>query len=204
MCSSDLGLRLGTSGAVWVDDHQRTSVPGIYAAGDCAEARHRITGAGVDLHLGTIANRQGRVAGIHIGGGDEAFPGVLGTAITRCIDLEIARTGVTEQEARDAGIDAAVTTFDSTTKAGYWPDAAPMRLRAVADRATRRLIGAQIIGGPSAGKRIDTLAMAIWNEMSVDAMVHVDLSYAPPFSGVWDPVLVAARKLAAALGGAPD
>lgn len=198
------GLRIGASGGVWVDDHQRTSLPGIYAAGDCAESTHRVTGAPVNLHLGTLANRQGRVAGINIGGGDEAFPGVLGTAITRLGGLEVARTGATTQEARDAGIDVITATFDSTTKAGYWPDATPMRVRASADRATRRLIGAQIVGGPTAGKRIDALAMAIWNEMTVDAMINVDLSYAPPFSGVWDPVLVAARKLAAALGGAPD
>ena len=127
--------------------------------------------------------------------------GVLGTVITRVHDLEISRTGVTEAQARAAGIDVAVATFEATTMAGYWPASTSMRVRAIADRATRRIVGAQIIGGPTAGKRIDAIAMAIWNEMTVDAMVNVDLSYAPPFSGVWDPVLVTARKLQSALNG---
>lgn len=195
------GLRIGASGGVWVDDHLRTSVPGVYAAGDCAEVTDRITGAAANIHLATIATKQGRIAGINIGGGDEAFPGALGTAITKVHDLEISRTGVTEAAAIAAGIDVAVTTFDATTTAGNWPAATSMRVRALADRATRRMIGAQIIGGPTAGKRIDALAMAIWNGMTVDAMANVDLSYAPPFSGTWDPVLVAARKLQAVLGG---
>ena len=195
------GLRIGESGGVWVDDHQRTSAPDVYAAGDCAEVTDRITGRPLNLHLGTIANRQGRVAGLNIGGVDEVFPGVLGTAITKVHDLEVSRTGVTEAQARNAGIDVAVATFEATTMAGNWPASTSMRVRALADRATRWIIGAQIIGGPTAAKRIDTIAMAIWNGMTVDAMVNVDLSYAPPFSGAWDPVAVAARKLQAVLGG---
>ncbi|MEX2372751.1 MAG: FAD-dependent oxidoreductase, partial [Dehalococcoidia bacterium] len=202
------GLRIGESGGVWVDDRQRTSAPGVWAGGDCAEAMHRLTGRPVNIHLGTIANRQGRIAGLDIGGGgiedSERFPGVLGTAITRVLDIEISRTGLTEAQALEAGIEGVAAEFESETAAGYWPHARPMRVRAVADRATRRLMGAQIFGGEGAAKRIDALAMAIWNEMTVDEMVNVDLSYAPPFSGVWDPVLVAARKLASALGGAPD
>jgi NADPH-dependent 2,4-dienoyl-CoA reductase/sulfur reductase-like enzyme len=195
------GIPLGESGAVWVDDHMRTKVPGVYAAGDCAEALHRVSRRPVNIHLGTIANKQGRIAGINIGGGDEAFPGVLGTAITKVCALEVARTGLTEAEARAAGFDLVAVTFDSTTAAGYWPESQPMTVKAVAERGSRRLLGAQIVGGDSAGKRIDALAMALWNEMTVDEMVNVDLSYAPPFSGVWDPVLVAARKAQAALGG---
>ncbi|MGE3855465.1 MAG: flavoprotein oxidoreductase, partial [Dehalococcoidia bacterium] len=103
-----------------------------------------------------------------------------------------------------AGIDVAVATFDATTTAHLWPGATSMRVRALADRATRRLVGAQIVGGPTAGKRIDALAMAIWNEMTVDALVNVDLSYAPPFSGTWDPVIVVGRKLQALLDGKRD
>lgn len=193
------GIPLGESGAVWVDDHMRTQVDGVWAAGDCAEATHRVSGGPVNFHLGTIANKQGRIAGINIGGGDEAFPGVLGTAITKVCGTEIARTGLTEAAARDAGFAAVASTFDSTTTAGYWPGAEPMTMKVVADRATHRLLGAQIVGGDGAGKRIDAVAMALWNEMTVEAMVNVDLSYAPPFSGVWDPVLVAARKASDAL-----
>lgn len=195
----EAGLRIGDSGGVWVDSRQRTSVPNVWSAGDCVEAIHRLSGQPVNIHLGTYANRQGRVAGLNIGGHDVTFPGVLGTAITRFEEFEIARTGLTEAAARDAGLDPVVADFNSRTGAGYWPDAGPMRIRALADRANRRLIGAQVYGGAGAGKRIDALAMAIWNEMTVDEMVHADLSYAPPFSGVWEPVLVAARQLLDAL-----
>ncbi len=193
------GIRIGESGAVWVDDHQRTSVEGVYAGGDCAESVHRLSRKPVNIHLGTYANRHGRVAGLNIGGADVAFPGVLGTAIMKVVDIEIARTGLTEREATDLGHDVVVVDFDTVTAAGYWPEARPMRMRAIADRGSRRLLGAQLFGGRSAGKRIDALALAIWNEMAVDDLVDADLSYAPPFSGVWDPVLHAARLLMSAL-----
>ena len=193
------GIRIGQSGGIWVDDHQRTSVEGVYAGGDCAESLHRLSGKPVNIHLGTYANRHGRVAGLNIGGGDLAFPGVLGTAITKVMDIEIARTGLTEREARELGDDVALAEFDARTAAGYWPESRPMRMRAIADRGSRQLIGAQLFGGRGAGKRIDALALAIWNEMTVDDLVNADLSYAPPFSGVWDPVLHAARLLQGAL-----
>ncbi|MQA00492.1 MAG: flavoprotein oxidoreductase [Dehalococcoidia bacterium] len=193
--AQDSGIPLGESGAVWVDDRQRTRVDGVWAAGDCAEATHRLTGQPVNYHLGTIANKQGRVAGINIGGGDIRFPGVLGTAITRLCDLEVARTGLTEAEARTAGLDYVTDTFSTTTTSGYWPDAERMRMKVLAERGSGRLLGAQIVGGPGAGKRIDTVAMALWNEMRVDDVSMVDLSYAPPFSGVWDPVLLGAWRL---------
>ncbi|MDA0269497.1 MAG: FAD-dependent oxidoreductase [Chloroflexi bacterium] len=193
------GLRIGESGGVWVDGHMRTSAAGVYAAGDCAESTHRISGQPVNLHLGTLANRQGRVAGFNIGGGDEVFPGVLGTAITKCLDLEIARTGLTEVEARAAGFDAVAVTFESPTKAGYWPSSTRMSVKAIGDRTSRRLLGVQIAGGPTAGKRVDAMAVALWAEMTVDDFLNADLAYAPPFSGVWDPMATAARLLQSAL-----
>ncbi|MGE3960155.1 MAG: FAD-dependent oxidoreductase [Dehalococcoidia bacterium] len=193
------GLRLGETGAVWVDDHQRASVSNVYAGGDCAESVHRLSGRPVNIHLGTYANRQGRVAGLNIGGGDEVFPGVLGTAIAKVMDIEIARTGLTEQEARGLGRDVVVTEFEANTAAGYWPESRRMRMRVIGDRGSRQVLGAQIFGGRGAGKRIDAMAMAIWNEMTADDLVNADLSYAPPFSGVWDPVLHAARLLQSVL-----
>jgi NADPH-dependent 2,4-dienoyl-CoA reductase/sulfur reductase-like enzyme len=195
------GIPLGESGAVAVDDRQHTQVEGIWSAGDCAETVHRVSGRPVNYHLGTIANKQGKIAGYNIGGRDYRFPGVLGTAITKVHDIELARTGLTAAEASDAGFDAVATTFRSTTTANYWPESSDLIMKVVADRASRRLLGTQIVGGPSSGKRIDALAIAIWNEMTVDDLVNVDLSYAPPFSGVWDPVLVAARKALSALDG---
>lgn len=194
------GIPVGESGAILVDDHQRTEIPGVWAAGDCAETRHRISGQVVNFHLGTVANKQGRVAGVNLGGGDEAFPGVLGTAVTKLCDLEIGRTGLTEAECQSLGLATVADTFESTTASGYWPAAEQMTMKAISDRTTRRLLGAQIVGGNGSAKRIDTVAMALWNEMTVDALINVDLSYAPPFSGVWDPVLVAARKARAILG----
>ena len=195
-------IPVGETGAILVDDHQRTSIPGVWAAGDCAETRQRISGQPVNFHLGTVANKQGRIAGINLGGGDAAFPGVLGTAITRVCDLEVSRTGLTETECRSLGLDVVAATFEATTTSGYWPAAERMTMKAVAERGTGRLLGAQIVGGTGAAKRIDAVAMALWNEMTVSDLVNVDLSYAPPFSGVWDPVLVAARKLERALSEA--
>ncbi len=190
------GIPLGVTGAVAVDDRQRTSIDGVWAAGDCAEARHRVSGMAANLHLGTVANKQGRVAGINLGGGTAVFPGVLGTAITKYHDIEMARTGLTTAEATAAGIDAVDAVTRSTTTAGYWPSAAPMTLKVTAERGSARLLGAQIVGGPGSGKRIDVLATGIWNEMNGHEFSMMDLSYAPPFSGVWDPVLVAARAAA--------
>src|SRR5690606_13082417 len=116
----------------------------------------------------TYANRQGRVAGLNVGGGDVTFPGVLGTAITRVMDLEISRTGLTERGARELGRDVAVAEIEANTASSYWPESRKMRLRAIADSRSRVILGAQIYGGRGAGKRIDALALAIWNEMTVD------------------------------------
>lgn len=196
------GIALGPTGAVAVDDHQRTSIEGVYAAGDCAEATHRVSGKPANFHLGTVANKQGRIAGTNIGGGDAAFPGVLGTAITKVHDLEISRTGLTEAEATGAGFDAVAAMLRSSTGAHYWPGSRPMRIRMIAERGSGRLLGAQIVGGPGAGKRIDTFATALWNGMTADELEYVDLSYSPPFSGVWEPANVAARKVGRAAGQA--
>lgn len=194
--ASAAGLPLGPTGAVAVDERQRTAIPGVWSAGDCAEAFHRVSGRAANVHLGTVANKQGRVAGINLGGDDASFPGILGTAITKYMDVEIARTGLTEEEAVTAGFKVAAATTSSTTTAGYWPTAAKLWLKVVAEQGTGRLLGAQIVGGPGAGKRIDVLATGIWNEMDGHSFSMMDLSYAPPFSGTWDAVLIAARKAA--------
>ncbi len=192
------GVPLGETGAIAVDDHQRTRVDAVWSAGDCAEATHRLTGRPANFHLGTVANKTGRVAGINLGGGDASFPGVLGTVITKVCDLEIAATGLRPEEAADAGFDVVVGEAEGTTTAGYWPGATPMRIRAVSDRDEGRLLGAQIVGGPGAGKRIDVFATAIWNRMTADDLAWTDLAYAPPFSGVWDLIHIAARRAAPA------
>src|SRR3712207_3000907 len=172
----------------------RTCAEGVWAAGDCVESVHRLSGQRVVVALGTHANKQGRVAGINIGGGYATFPGVIGTAITRICDLEAARTGLSTAEAEAAGYQFVTAVVDSTTKAGYFPGAQPIRVKMIAERRSGRLLGAQIVGREAAAKRVDALAICIWNEMGVDEILSLDLSYAPPFSPVWDPVLIAARK----------
>ncbi|MCJ7672122.1 MAG: flavoprotein oxidoreductase, partial [Acidimicrobiia bacterium] len=146
---------------------------------------------------------QGRVAGINATGGDAVFPGVLGTAASKICKYEVARTGLNELEALDAGFDAVAATIESETRAHYYPGATPIHVKVVAERATGRLLGAQIIGEEGAAKRVDVLAAAIWTGMSAGEFSSLDLAYAPPFSPVWDPVLIAARKAAEAAGRSP-
>ena len=188
------GIQLGPSGAIAVNPRMHTPHEGVWAAGDCAESRHLVSGKPVSYHLGTIANKQGRVCGINIGGGYATFPGVLGTAVSKVCEVEVARTGVSEAELGELGLEWERASVDSTTTAGYLPGAAPIRIKVLAERRSGRLLGAQIVGKEGAAKRIDVFATAIWNGMAVDEMVNMDLSYAPPFSPVWDPVLIAARK----------
>ncbi|CAN5751838.1 MAG: FAD-dependent oxidoreductase [Ilumatobacteraceae bacterium] len=190
----DAGIELGAGGAVHVDDHQATTTDGVYSAGDCAESRHLVTGEPVHIPLGTYANRHGRVAGVNMAGGDARSPGVLGTAITKLCELELALTGLSERSAVDAGLDAVSVTVDTTTHAGYLPDATQMTVRLVAERGSGRVLGAQIAGGPGAAKRIDIVAVAITAGMTVADVADLDLAYAPPFSSVWDPVAQAARE----------
>ncbi len=192
--AEEAGIPLGTSGGIAVDARMRTQVEGVWAAGDCVESVHRLSGQRMVVALGTHANKQGRVAGINIGGGYATFPGVIGTAITRMCELEAARTGLSTAEAEAAGYEFVTAVVDSTTKAGYFPGAQPIRLKMIAERRSGRLLGAQVVGREAAAKRVDALAICIWNEMGVDEILSLDLSYAPPFAPVWDPVLIAARK----------
>ncbi|HKX75446.1 MAG TPA: FAD-dependent oxidoreductase [Acidimicrobiia bacterium] len=192
------GIDLGPTGAVAVDDRQATNVEGVWSAGDCAEARNRITGRPINILLGTVANKTGRIAGTNIGGGEAHFPGVLGTAITKIGTTEIARTGLKVEEARVAGFTPVVGIARGTTTAGYWPEAEPVTVMVIADRDQGRLLGGQVVGGRGAGKRIDVLATAIWTGMTAEELAWVDLSYAPPFSGVWDIIHIAARRAAGA------
>ncbi|MGH2790922.1 MAG: FAD-dependent oxidoreductase [Actinomycetota bacterium] len=188
------GIEIGVSGGVKVDRRMQTSAEGVWSAGDCAEKFHLVSRASVTIPLGTHANKEGRVAGINMGGGYETFPGVVGTAVSKVCDLEVARTGLTENEATDAGFDYLTTVTDSTTRAGYFPGTSDIKTKLIVERQSGRLLGAQIIGQEGAAKRIDVLATALWNSMTVEGMLNLDLSYAPPFAPVWDPVLIAARK----------
>ena len=190
----DAGIPIGPSDGIRVDRRMRTEIEGVWAAGDCAEKFHLVSRQPVAIALGTHANKEGRTAGINIGGGYETFPGVLGTAATKVCSLEVARTGLKESEATAAGFEFLTATTRSTTRAGYFPGTSEITTKMIVERVSGRLLGAQIIGQEGAAKRIDVIATALWNEMSVDEMLGMDLSYAPPFAPVWDPVLITARK----------
>jgi NADPH-dependent 2,4-dienoyl-CoA reductase/sulfur reductase-like enzyme len=190
----EAGLQLGVTGAIDVAHTQRSrSHPEVFAAGDCSQTFHRITGEAIHVALGTHANKQGRVAGSVIGGRPARFAGVLGTAMTKVGDLEVARTGLCTTQAEDGGYDYRTEVIESSTRAGYYPGAAPIAVKLITERGSGLLLGAQVVGGPGSGKRIDVLATAIWAGMTAETLAGSDLSYAPPFSPTYDPVVVAAR-----------
>jgi NADPH-dependent 2,4-dienoyl-CoA reductase/sulfur reductase-like enzyme len=188
------GLQTGTRQAIVVDRQQRASVPGVWAAGDCCQSVHVVSGQPVHQALGTVANKQGRVAGINIGGGYATFPGVAGTAVTRICALEIGRTGLSTREATAAGFAFVAPTITTTTTAGYMPGAAGLTVKLLAETGAGRLLGAQILGGQGAAKRVDVVAALAANGATAEDLLGLDLGYAPPFSSVWDPLQVAARQ----------
>jgi CoA-dependent NAD(P)H sulfur oxidoreductase len=190
----EAGVPLGAGGAVAVDDAMRTRVPGVWAAGDCAETRHRLHGRRSYVPLGTVASKQGRVAAANIAGRAESFAGVVGTAAVKVFDLHVGRTGLSEREAAQAGIDAAAATIVHRSRAHYYPDWTPLKVKLVAERGTGRLLGAQLAGTEGVAKRVDVVAAALHAGATVDELGSFDLSYAPPFAPVWDPLLIAARQ----------
>jgi NADPH-dependent 2,4-dienoyl-CoA reductase/sulfur reductase-like enzyme len=194
--ADDAGLALGPTGAIDVDRSQRCREhPEVFAAGDCAQTFHRVTGDVAHVPLGTHANKQGRVAGSVIGGRPARFAGVLGTALTRVGDLEIARTGLCTTQAEQAGFAFRSKVIEGTTRAGYFPGGEQIAVKLISEAGSDQLLGAQVVGGPGSGKRIDVLATAIWAGLTAEELAGTDLSYAPPFSPTYDPVVVAARVL---------
>ncbi|MGD8895429.1 MAG: FAD-dependent oxidoreductase [Acidobacteriota bacterium] len=186
------GVALGETGAIAVDEEMHTSVPGVFAAGDCAEARHIVSGRPVWIPLGTTANKQGKVAGANAAGAAERFPGVAGTAAFRIFDLEVGRTGLSPTEAARVGLEAVAAVSRQPSHAHSVPGASPITTILSVDRKTGRLLGAEMAGVGVVAKRIDVLATALHAGLTVEALVELDLSYAPPFAPVYDPVLIAA------------
>lgn len=194
----DAGLPLGEHGGLLTDRSMRVrGYENIWAGGDCVEVLDLVSGQQRHVPLGTHANKHGQVIGAGAGGGYATFPGVVGTAVSKVCDLEIARTGLREKDARRVGLRFETVTIESTSRAGYYPNASPMTVKMLAELRTGRLLGVQIVGREGAGKRVDIAAVALTAGMTVDGMTALDLGYAPPFSPVWDPVLVAARKASA-------
>ncbi len=187
------GIQTGPTGAISVDERMQTSVSGIYAAGDCAEVRHLVTGKPDYLPLGTTANKQGRVAGENAAGGHARFEGVVGTLVTQVFELGVARTGLSISQAKQHGFQPDAVTITSTSRAKYF-HGKPILVKLIWDRSTGRLLGCQMAGEEGIAKRIDVAAMALHARMRVQDMLHLDLSYAPPFAPVWDPILIAANE----------
>jgi len=190
------GVALGATGAIAIDDHMRTNLPDVYAAGDCAEAFHLISRRPDYIPLGSTANKQGRVAGTNAAGGQASFGGVVGTMVTRVFDLAVARTGLTTARARALGYDAQATTIKSLDRSHYFPGVSHIHVRLVVDGGTGRLLGGQVVGRLGVAKRVDVLAIALHHRLTVPDLQRLDLSYAPPFAPVWDPILVAANVAA--------
>jgi CoA-dependent NAD(P)H sulfur oxidoreductase len=190
------GVALGPTGAIATDSWMCTNLPGVYAAGDCAEAFHRVTGKPAWIPLGSTANKQGRVAGSNAAGKPATFGGVLGTMIVRCFDLGIGCTGLTSVEARAAGYQVQETKIQASDLSHYFPGTAEAHVKLVIDAAGGRLLGAQLVGPHRSIKRLDVLVTALHNRMTVAEIQELDLGYAPPFAPVWDPVLVAANVAA--------
>ncbi|MER5490388.1 FAD-dependent oxidoreductase [Streptomyces sp. NPDC002490] len=189
------GLPLGEHGGLLTDLGMRVrGQDAIWAGGDCVEVLDLVSGRDRYVPLGTHANKHGQIVGTNVGGGYATFPGVVGTAVSKVCDLEIARTGLREKDARAVGLRYVTATIESTSRAGYYPNARSMTVKMLAEHRTGRLLGVQIVGRESAAKRVDIAAVALTAGMTVEQMTHLDLGYAPPFSPVWDPVLVAARK----------
>lgn len=197
----EAGLEIGPTGAIAVDQQLRSSDPSIWAAGDCAESRDLLTGQPVYLPLGSTANKHGRVVADNLCGREASFPGVLGSLIVKVFALNVARTGLSEEDARLLSGDPVTILAPSPDRAHVYPGAKPIVLKLIADRASRRLLGAQILGPGAVDKRIDTLATALTFGATADQLAQLDLSYAPPFSTAMDPLHQAANALRNKLDG---
>lgn len=193
------GLEMADNGALRPDPHGRVAEH-VWAAGDCCEVRRRIDGAWVFRPLGTYATKHGRALGDTLAGGSLSFDGMVDTSITRFafdeVHVEVARTGLSRADAEAAGHDPVVLVTEGSTASGYMPEADPIAIWVMADRATRRLLGVQVVGGRGAGKRIDAAAAVLWHGGSVDDLAWMDLAYAPPFATAWEVLQVAARRVA--------
>ena len=196
------GIELGGTGAVATDEYGRTNDEHVYAAGDCAEATHVVTGEPDHVPLALTANRAGRAVGQTLAGDPTPVGEIAGTAAAKAFDLAVARTGLTDEErAREAGFDPVSVSITAESRAHYYPGGEEIRVTLLGDRPSGRVLGASMVGREGVAKRIDTVATALHAGMTVDQLSYLDLSYAPPFGPVWDPVLTAAKVLDGKLEG---
>jgi NADPH-dependent 2,4-dienoyl-CoA reductase/sulfur reductase-like enzyme len=203
--ATEAGVETGTTGAILVDRHMKTSVPDVWAAGDCVETTNLVSGRPTWVPLGDTANQMGRVAGTNAATGDETleFPGVLGTGIFKVFGLDVGKTGLSEKEAEDAGFEVVSAGLWAYDRAAYYPGAGKIFLKLIADRATGRLLGAEAAGS-GADKLTDICAAALWGRLSYPDLVNIDLAYAPPYGPALSPVIQAATILSGKFGRARE
>ena len=194
--AKEAGIELGFANAIRVDNHMRTNIRGIFAAGDCATAKNYITNKDDYLPLGTTANKQGRVAGENAAGGGAIFKGIAGSAITKAFGLFIGKTGLSKEEALDNGFEPVEKEIESITRSGYYPSSKSIWIKIVADKKSQRVLGAQIVGGEAVKGRIDLIALALLLKANVSDLINYDACYVPPASPVWEPVNIAASQVA--------
>jgi NADPH-dependent 2,4-dienoyl-CoA reductase/sulfur reductase-like enzyme len=192
--AADAGIELGRTGAVRVDDRMETNLRGVFAAGDCAEVGHLVTGRPTWIPLGTTANKAGRVAGANAAGGRERFAGIVGTSIVSIFGMGFATTGFSVAQARAEGFTPVSARIEAYSRPRYYGGTKTV-VELVADRATRRLVGGSVIGEEGAAGRINVIASALGSRMRLDEFEQLDLAYSPPFAPVWDPLLIAAQRL---------
>jgi NADPH-dependent 2,4-dienoyl-CoA reductase/sulfur reductase-like enzyme len=192
--AAEAGVVIGRTGAVATDERMETSIRGVYAAGDCAEVTHLVTGRSTYIPLGTTANKCGRVAGANAAGGRERFPGIVGTSIVGIFDMGFATTGFSVEQARAEGFTPVAARIEAQARPRYF-NGKKTTVELVADRATRRLVGGSVVGEEGAAGRINVIATALQARMRVDDFEQLDLAYSPPFATAWDPLLIAAQQL---------
>ena len=189
------GIRTGPTGAIAVSEYMETNVPGIFAAGNCAEAFCLLRRRPILHHIGTVAAKQGRIAGENLAGRRSKFAGTVGTTILKVFDLAVGRTGLSLDEASAERIPTVSARIEALDHAAYYPDAGKIWIKLIVDRESRKLIGAQSAGYGDVSKRIDVAATAIMTSMTVDDLSQLDLAYTPPYGSLWDPLIVAAQAV---------
>ena len=192
----EAGIELGRTGAIRTDKTQSTNLPDIYTAGDCCEVFNLVGQDWVHTPLGDIANKQGRVAGDNAAGKKSVFHGVVGSAVFKVFELEVAFTGLGVEAARRYGFDVDSQVIEAESKVGYMPGSKRMVVKLIFDRRSGRLLGAQMAGHEGVARRINALAVCLHQNMTIDAISRLDFAYAPPFSGTLDPILIAAEQAA--------
>jgi NADPH-dependent 2,4-dienoyl-CoA reductase/sulfur reductase-like enzyme/rhodanese-related sulfurtransferase len=199
----DAGLAVGETGGIQVDEYLRTTDPDIYAGGDCIEVRHLISGDSSHFSLGSLANRQGRVIGTNLAGGQARFSGVVGNFCVKVFDLGFFRAGLTEKSALDAGFDPVTTVVAQADRAHFYPDQEMMVMKLIADRNSRQVIGVEAVGpnGDAVKARVDAVSALLSHRPTIQDIANLEVSYSPPYASAMDIVNSAANALENTMDG---